>query len=86
MGEEDEAGFEPQPIRRGVQPGVQRKCTGLVAGNGIGLAGADILRRLFDGELTAGVPRTSASFIGFMGIFLSGALRAPDATSPLNCC
>src|SRR6266446_1504049 len=30
--------------------------------------------------------RTSASFIGFMGIFLSGALRAPDATSPLNCC
>ena len=30
--------------------------------------------------------RTSASFIGFMGVFLSGALSAPDATSPLNCC
>src|SRR5262249_2929078 len=30
--------------------------------------------------------RTSASFIGFIGIFLSGAGCAPDATSPLNCC
>ena len=30
--------------------------------------------------------RTSARFIGFMGVFLSGALSAPDATSPLNCC
>jgi hypothetical protein len=25
---------EPQPIRRGVQPGVQRKCTGLAAASG----------------------------------------------------
>ena len=55
VGEEDEAGFEPQPIRRGVRPGVQRKSTGLVAGYPIGLAGAHISRRLFDGELTAGV-------------------------------
>jgi hypothetical protein len=31
------------------------KCASLVAGNGIGLAGADELHRLFDGELTAGV-------------------------------
>lgn len=55
VGEEDEAGIEAQPIRLGIQPGMQRKSESLVAGYRIGLAGPDVLRCLFDGELAAGV-------------------------------
>src|SRR5712691_2649587 len=86
LGEEDEAGFEPQPFSRGVRPGVQRKSTGLVAGNRIGLALANVLRHLFDGEVATGVLAHLGEVHRFHRVFLSGALRAPDATSPLNCC
>src|SRR6266436_6516221 len=86
MGEEHEAGFEPQPISRGVRPGVQRKSADLVAGYRFGLALTDVLCRLFDSEVAAGVLSHVGEFHRFHGYFPFRALCAPDATSPLNCC
>src|SRR5260370_40704777 len=47
---------------------------------------AALQRRLFDGEVATGVLAHLGEVHRFHRGFLSGALLAPGATSPLNCC